>query len=130
MNDYSVIIPNELSPKPDKYERIVAELCAKQFDSNIEFIVRGVHNTPDIRVVASGKTWEIKNIRGTGKHTIEDNLRKAKKQSPNIIISLLRPGAMEVQQALSRINFYLNHNSTGIDRVMLITKGKKIIDVK
>lgn len=128
-NKYKLIVPSSLRPKPDKYELTVAELCTKLFHSNVEFVLRSISSTPDIKVVNGGDLWEIKNIRGRGKHTIEDNLRKAKKQSDKIIISLLKPGSMGTAQALARIKYYLAHNSTGIRRIILITKNQKIIDV-
>lgn len=37
----------------------------------------GLKPKPDIQVIRTGEYWEIKNLRGNGKHTVEDNLRKA-----------------------------------------------------
>ena len=87
---FEVIIPNSIKPLPDKYEMSVARILSKEFQSDIRFIERSSIQTPDITVVSTGEYWEIKNIKGNGKLTIEDNLRRASKQANNVVIGLLR----------------------------------------
>ncbi len=126
---YHIIRPAGLKPKPDQYEERVAEICAEYFQSDIIFLQPGNKPTPDFKVAVTNQCWETKNIRGNSKYTIEDNLRKAEKQSPNVIISLLKPTSMRPEQALSKIKFFLSHKNTKIKHLLLITKSGKIIDI-
>lgn len=74
MPNFSLIIPVNLKPKPDLREQTVAQLCAQYFQSDIKFVLRGNTTTPDIFVARTGEFWEIKNIRGCGRHAIGYNL--------------------------------------------------------
>lgn len=82
---------------------------------------------PDLQVVKTGEFWEIKNIRGNSKNTIEGNLKKAARQSSNVVISLLR-SKMSYAQAVVRIRHNLNRSHGGIKKVILVTKSGKTID--
>ncbi len=126
-NIFHIIISTDVRPQPDSYEVAVARILAEKFESDISFVARGTIKTPDIQVVRTGQFWEIKNIRGSGKLTVEDNLRKATKQSDNVVISLLR-SKMPQDQAISYIKWYLSHAHANIKQVILVTKGQKTID--
>ena len=125
--EFEVIVPTNVKPLPDKYEIAVARILAKKFQSDVRFIACGPTKTPDIQVILTGAYWEIKNIKGDGKFTIEDNLRKAAKQSDNIVISLLR-SRMTSEKAVSHIRYYLEHAHANIKQVILVTKRGKTID--
>jgi predicted transcriptional regulator len=125
---HALITPTDLKPKPTDDEQVVASLLAEYWKTDIKFIKRGSNTTPDILALATNQYWEIKHIRGNGKYTISDNLRKAKKQSKNIIIALSRTN-MHPKIAENRIKFFLKNNPTGIKKVILITKSRKIIDI-
>ncbi len=127
MNKYHLIIPIGMKPEPDKYEKTIARLCAEKFQSDILFVLRGTSTTPDIQVVKTGRRWEIKNVKGLGRHTIEDNLREANHQAENVIISLLRT-KMTPQQAEVRIRFYLKRARKNLRHVVLIAKQGRFID--
>ena len=127
---YNIIRPVGLKPLPDKYEEKVAELCAKWFCSDIAFVLRSGHTTPDIKVLKTDQFWEIKNIKSDGKHAIEDNLRKANKQANNIIISLLRSPDKDYSRVESRIRYILKSTNVKFAGVLLATKTGKIIDIK
>lgn len=127
---FRILRPINLRPRPDKYEERVAEICAEWFQSDIEFVARGNINTPDIKIVRIRQYWEIKNIRGVGKHTVEDNLRKASKQSANVIISLLRASNINECRVESRIRDVLSTRRMPIKHIILITKAGKVIDIK
>lgn len=124
---FSIIIPNDVKPQPDRYEVAVARILADKFQSDILFIKRGIIKTPDVQVTRTKQFWEIKNIKGEGRFTIEDNLRKAAKQADNVVISLLR-SKMTQAQAASYIQWYLKHACANLRRVILVTKNRKIID--
>lgn len=129
-SNYAIIVPPDLKPRPDKYEMMAAEICAPYFHSDMEFVLRGSRTTPDIRVLKTGQAWEIKSIRGNSKYTIRDNLKKASRQSNCVIISLLKPTTMTPTQAEARIRHFLATTKTKIQRVLLITKQKKVIDIE
>ncbi len=130
MSNYHFIIPINLKPQPNKYEKVVAKLCAEKFQSDILFIKQGISTTPDIQVIKTKQFWEIKNIKGNGKHTIEDNLRRASHQSQNVIISLLKSPNITTRQVESRIRYVLKTSNLQIKHVILITKDEKAIDIK
>ncbi len=127
-NQFKVIIPVDIKPYPDSYEEMVARILARKFQSDILFVQpTGSLHTPDLQVAKTREFWEIKNIRGNGKNTIEDNLKRAAKQSRNVVISLLR-SKMPYTQAVARIRHNLNEAHGNIKKVILITKSGKTID--
>ena len=127
---FHVIHPVGLRPMPDKNEELVAELCAVYFHSDVTFVLRGTNTTPDIKVLRTRQFWEIKNIRGASKHTVEDNLRKASRQSTNVIVSLLANSKLSSKQAENRIRHILKTQRMPLKRVLLITRSCQIIDIK
>lgn len=129
-SQFKIIRPTNLKPIPSLHEEKVAAICAKWFRSDISFVRRSAHTTPDIFVARRKQYWEIKNIKGSGNHTIEDNLRKASKQSENIIISLLASPRMDARVAESRIKYILKTKRMLIKHVLLITKDEKVIDIQ
>jgi len=129
MGNYNLIIPINIKPQPDKYEKVVAQLCAQKFQSDILFVKPTISTTPDIQVVRTKQFWEIKNIQGDGKNTIEDNLKRASRQADNVIISLLR-SKMAPQKAEMHIRYYLKHARKNLKKVILVTKERKIVDFR
>lgn len=128
--EYNVITPVGMRPKPDDNERVIAELMAKYFKSDVKFIKReDVATTPDISVIRHNQRWEIKNIRGNSKRTIQNNLRAADDQSQNVIISLLET-RMTQDQALGRIREFYATGPVRIKQLLLITKEQKVLVVK
>lgn len=115
-------------PRPNSFEEAIARILALKFQSDVLFVqpTFSLH-TPDLQAIRTGEFLEIKNIRGNGKNTIEDNLKKAAKQSKNIIISLLRT-KMAPTQATARIHYFINHPHGKIKQIILITKTGKTID--
>lgn len=128
--NFNIIWPIGLKPKPDKYEELVAELCADYFQSDVRFVLRGNSTTPDIQIMRTGECWEIKNVRGNGKHTVEDNLRRASKQSSLVIISLLAAYKSDAHRVEGKIRKVLATRRMPIKSVLLITKTGKVIDIE
>ncbi len=127
-DQFKVIIPVDIKPYPDNYEEMVARILARKFQSDILFVQpTGSLHTPDLQVMKTREFWEVKNIRGNGKNTIEDNLKRAAKQSRNVVISLLR-SKMPYTQAVARIRYFLSRPHGNIKQVLLITKSGKVID--
>ena len=102
-------------------------LLLDYFDADITCIGPGFGKTPDIKV---GNTeWELKPPQGDGVKTIENILKKAARQSKNIILDFSRI-KMNGNQALSRTRYYLRNNKHGIKKLIIITKNHKVIDFK
>ncbi|GBG96261.1 hypothetical protein [Lactococcus termiticola] len=82
--------------------------------------------TPDVEI--NGVLWEIKSPTGTSKATIDRNIKRAIKQSRNIIIDTRR-----CKLADEEIRHFLvktEKSLAGVRRLKLITKRGKIIDIK
>ena len=126
--NYEVIIPPDVKPKPDDYEKMTAKLMSEFLKSDISFVRRESSTTPDILVVRLNQIWEIKNIRGNNENTINRNLKGIWKQSENVIITLFR-SKMTPSQAKGRIKEKLSR-ANRLKRVVLITKSKKLIKIK
>lgn len=97
------------------------------FDTDITCITPGSGKTPDIRI--NNVEWELKSPQGDGSKTIDNILKKATKQSKNIVLDLSRI-KMSGSQALSRTKYFLHNNKHGIERLLVITKNHKIIDLR
>ena len=109
------------------HEVNVILLLLDYFDADITCISSGFGKTPDVRI--KGIEWELKSPQGNGVKTIENILKKAAKQSNNIILDFSRI-KMNGNQALSRTRYYLHNNKHGIKRLIIITKNHKVIDFK
>jgi hypothetical protein len=125
---YKVIVETGVIDHPNDHEIKAALIAANgYFKSDVLFLRPGRYSTPDIDV--NGRKWEIKSPLGNGKKTIENNLRSARKQSENLIIDF---GRMKLHQtkAIRNIKFYLEKSPRKFTKVILITKSKKIIEIK
>ena len=102
-------------------------LLLDYFNTDITCINPGAGKTPYLRI--KGIEWELKSPQGNGVKTIENILKKAAKQSKNIILDFSRI-KMNGSQALSRTRYYLHNNKHGIKKLIVITKNHKIIDFR
>lgn len=82
----------------------------------------GLHS-PDI--IMDGLRWEMKAPKGEGKYLINNTIQKAVKQSRNIIIDLRRTKRHQ-SKCLREIKNEVE-KSKSIDRLIVITKGSKIL---
>lgn len=118
------IIPNGVTLEKHEYKTI---LVFTELGRSVSLIPKsnkkGIH-TADI--VMDGKQWEIKCPKGNGRWLLENTLKRASKQSENIIIDLAR---IKIHQAkcLNELEkqFY---KTKQIHRLIIITKTKKIVD--
>jgi hypothetical protein len=126
MAKYRIILPTNLKPSPARYELTAAQLLAEYFKTDIEFIERSNHKTPDFLI--NGVKWELKSPTGTGKRNIERQLQTGIKQSENIVFDARRSKIhiAKIKKVLS-YQFRLARN---INRIVLIDKSKKIIEIK
>ena len=129
MGEYKSIIPVGMRPRPDMHEKIVAKIMAEYFKSDVSFIKCSSVTTPDILVIRTRQYWEIKNIRGNSKRTIQNNLRNADNQSKKVIISLFRTD-MTSDQATGRVKECLRNSRVQLESIIVVTKNRKIIVIK
>jgi len=120
-----IILPNGLIP--EKHELITANSFTS-IGIDVEFIApnrtKGAR-TPDIRM--GDLLWEIKAPRGNSGRTLDDTIKRALKQSTNIIIDLRRTKLDDKQCEKS---LKTNKNLVrGVKRLKIITKRHKVIDI-
>ena len=124
---HQIHISGEIKPYPAEYEISAAILVAEYFKSDVIFIKRSQNNkTADFRI--DGKIWELKSPIGNSKRTIQNNLRKADRQSSNIILDLRRC-KMHSAQAINRIKFELS-KANKITHLIVIQKNENIVVLK
>ena len=125
---YKVIVETGITDRPQDHEIKAALIVANIFfKSDVTFLRQSTYSTPDIEV--NGEKWEIKSPLGNGKKTIENNLRAARRQSKNLIVDFSRI-KLHQTKAMTNIRFYLNNAPNQFSKVIVITKTKKVIEIK
>ena len=124
MTNKGIITPNGVSLEKHEFETI---LIFTELGYNISLIpksnAKGIH-TADI--IMDGRQWEIKCPRGNGRWLLENTLKKASKQSENIIIDLARIKIHQTKclKELEKQFYKIKQ----MRRLIIITKTKKIVD--
>lgn len=127
MIEYSVIIPSDIHPKPESHETSAALILAQYFRADVKFIRRSMTlKSPDVEI--AGVLWELKSPVGDGKRTFQNNLRRANKQCPNIVLDLRRC-SMATREAISRARYTVSQIRS-IKRLLIITKLNKVLVIK
>jgi hypothetical protein len=126
MTKYKVIIPVDLKPSPARYELSAAQLLAYYFKSDVEFILRSNHKTPDFLI--DDVEWELKSPTGTGKYNIQHQIKAGAKQSANIIFDARR-SRMHITRIRNEVNHHFQHTKA-VKRLLLIDKNKNIVGLK
>lgn len=114
---------------PEKHELLTANFLVER-GKEVEFLApsraKGVCS-PDVLI--DGQRWEIKSPCGGSPRTIENNFRRAQKQSENIIFDLRRIRLNE-KTAVSKIKSgFLLHRGNKTRHIMIITKDHNILDL-
>ena len=122
-----IIFEGQSRRQPRFHEVNAILLLLDYFNTDITCINPGTGKTPDLKI--NDIEWELKSPQGNGVKTIENILKKAAKQSKNIILDFSRI-KMNGNQALYRTKYYLHNNKHGIKRLIIITKNHKVIDFK
>ena len=122
-DQYSVIVPREVYPKPSTREMSAAYILNDYFRANVKFIARRDGKTPDFLI--RGIYWELKSPTGSGKYNLQHALRNAVKQSENIIIDA-RFSKMHINKIKSELGYQFKH-SRNIKRLLLIDKQKNVL---
>ena len=122
---YRVIVKTDLINRPEDHELSAALILAAYFKTDVIFLRPQARKTSDVAI--NGIKWEIKSPRGSGKKTIENNLRTARKQSRHIVLDLRRI-KLHQRKAVSRTNFFLS-GPHRFKKVLIITKTAKVIEI-
>lgn len=116
---------SELNAPPEKHEYETVKYFANRgFD--VKFIrpsdIEGT-NTPDFAM--DGKLWEMKSPTGSSIRTYEDNLRKAIKQSENVIFDLRRLKESDEEKCIRVLkrNLYLR----GLKCLLVIRRDGRLL---
>jgi len=111
------------------HEKIAVDFLASKIGHDVTFLVpdrRKGAKTPDIEM--DGLRWEIKSPRGKSSRTIENNMRNALRQSPNIVLDLRRmDGRIPTKKLLREVERRFNDAKT-IKHLIAITRQEKHID--
>lgn len=120
------IIPNGVSLEKHEYDTIVF-LTTLGYD--VELIPPSnspKSKTPDFTM--AGVPWEAKSPHGKSKTSLEHIVKKAAKQSENIIIDLAH-SKMSESIAIKELKKYFLQIST-CRRLKIITKARQVLDFK
>lgn len=115
--------------RPRTHEELLAEVVAEYFKSDVIFLKRRSSKTPDLYILKTNITWELKSPIGGSKYTIKNNLRKIESQSENVILDLSRSKYSDAQ-GISRTKEFFATEPTRIKRLKILLKSHKIIDIK
>ncbi|TAK89610.1 hypothetical protein EPO04_00680 [Patescibacteria group bacterium] len=115
----------------DVHEKMTADFLATKLSYDVTFLVpnrrRGA-KTPDIEM--NNLRWEIKSPSGKSSRTIENNLRTALRQSPNIILDVRRmDGRIPGKKLLDEVERQFNH-AAAIKRIIVILRQDVHIEFK
>lgn len=117
-----IIIPTNINPRPERFEIEAAGIIAEYLGADAVFIARNTAKTPDVEI--NGVEWEIKSPLGKGKHVIEDQIKRASRQSLNIVID-----ARRCKLHIAKIRAQLRYNvglRPHLQRVLLVNKREEV----
>jgi hypothetical protein len=113
--------------RPNKVEQSVADIFAR-LGNDVEFLpevlTQGVKNAD---IAMGGIVWEIKSPTGSGKNTIQDNVKNALKQSRNIILDL-RDYHGDAGKVVERYKTD-KRALKGIRRLRIITRAGEVLEL-
>lgn len=124
---HQIHTPIDIDPPPYPHEMFAAKAVSRYFNIDVTFVKRSnTAKSADLKI--QNKIWEIKSPIGDGKRTMQNNLRVADDQSPNIVINLVRC-RMRPDKAISRIRHELN-KANKIKHLLIVFKNGKVMVMK
>lgn len=114
-----------------KRELEVANIISNKFGKKVVLVPR-VNNpegisTPDYLI--GGDRFDSKEIRGSGKNTIDSAIKNKKEQSENFILDITKYSDLSMEDIYSQIDrMYKSNYRKWIDKIMII-KGDKVIEL-
>ena len=116
--------------KPTEREKEVANILGKMYGGQVRIIPR-VNEPPNIKTpdyIVNNEKFDLKQITGGGKWTIEGNLKGKKEQSNNFIVDITN-AKLDTKEAKRQIQVvYNSKHYTWVDKIILI-KNDRIIKV-
>lgn len=111
-------------------EKEVAEWLAKKFGVKVQMVPKvnyplGIP-TPDYLINGSSR-FDLKEIKGTGKNVVDNNMRKSKKQANNFVLELLNSDISE-EEVFEQLGNIYKSGRRKVDTV-IIKKGNALIDI-
>ena len=128
-NGGKIIIPVGNPNPPEQHEIDIAVLLAQHYRTVVEFLIPiddYMRKTADIKML--GDEWEIKSPIGGSKTTIGAQLRRASRQSGNIVLDTRRTRLK--YEAIEKQVIVETKQRVLINRVILIDKFGKIIEIQ
>ncbi|HEY1645415.1 MAG TPA: hypothetical protein VGF75_03430 [Candidatus Saccharimonadales bacterium] len=114
-----------------RHEKMAVDFLASKLGYDVTFLVpnrRKGAKTPDI--IMNELLWEIKSPTGKSSRTIENNLRIALRQSPNIVLDLRRmDGRIPTNKLLREVEHRFT-DAKSIRHIIVITRQEKHIDLE
>ena len=123
--EYSVIVPRSVIPMPSKQEMSAAYILSDFFKTDVKFIPRTNHKTPDLLI--NDIEWELKAPTGDGKRNLQHTVSRAIKQSRYIIVDV-RFSKLHISKIKSKLTLEMKKNKQ-IKRLLLIDKQKKVVEI-
>ena len=124
-SNYSVIVPRSVIPMPNKREMSAAYILLDYFRTDVKFIPRTNHKTPDLLI--NNIEWELKAPTGDGKRNLQHTVSRAIKQSRYIIIDV-RFSKLHISKVKSKLTLEMKKNKQ-IKRLLLIDKQKNVVEI-
>jgi hypothetical protein len=124
----NVIIPENFNKPPEQHEIETAWIIAHHYNQVIEFLkpIDDYHrSTPDI--IMGGQLWEMKRPMGKSRLNIERQIKRALKQSPNIIID--GRSLNTADDILERKLHYVTTHHQSVRKLLFITKEKNVVEI-
>lgn len=111
------------------YEHKVANWISSKTGKHVDILPRVNYpknvNTPDYLI--AGVPFDLKEITGVGKSVVDGNLRKAKKQAPNIILDITKT-PLSSSEVLEQLNQVYKVGRRGLGTT-IVKQGTEVIAV-
>ena len=128
-NSGQVIIPSGHPNPPMPHEVDVALILSRHYQTTVEFLIPVDDNkrkSADIKML--GTLWEVKSPTGGSKATIQNQFRRASKQSKNIVLDIRRI-KLKHEIIEKRVLFELQQHSN-LKKVILVEKSENVVEIQ
>ncbi len=116
--------------KTNNEERKVANILGETFGGNVNLVPvvlqpKGIQTSD---YIINGKKFDLKQILGNGKNTLDTAINKKKKQSDNFVFDITKT-EMSVEQALLQIDRIYNAKNRTWVNIMVLLKDKEVLKI-
>lgn len=110
-------------------EKDVAEWLAQKFGFKVQMAprVNFPKNIPSPDYLVNGMKFDLKEITGSGKGTIDQNTRKAKTQAENIVYDVTK-SILTDEEIKKQLEDIYKRNRRGLETAV-IKRGRSLVDV-